>query len=57
MSIHNDYVSHISQMTGDTTQSINADLKSAVLTLAKAQSYGFETIAEYEDAIREYVYN
>ena len=43
-------------MTGDTYSSVNSDLKPAVLTLAQANAYGFQSIEEYEDAIREYVY-
>ena len=56
MSIHSEFVTHICQMTGDTYSSVNSDLKPAVLTLAQANAYGFQSIEEYEDAIREYVY-
>ena len=56
MSIHNDYVVQIADMEGTSTRDIERGLTPATLTLADANRYGFSTIAEYEDAIREYVY-
>ena len=32
------------------------DAKPATLTLAEANRYGYETVDEYAEAIREYVY-
>ena len=56
MSIHNDYVVQIADMEGTSTRDVERGLAPATLTLADANRYGFSTIAEYEDAIREYVY-
>lgn len=56
MSIHHDYVVQIAEMEGTSTRDVEQGLAPAVLTLADANRYGFSTIAEYEDAIREYVY-
>ena len=56
MSIHSDYVVHIAEVEGDSTREIERGLKPAVLTLADANRYGFTTVEDYEDAIREYVY-
>ena len=56
MSIHNEFTVHICQMTGDNVTTVNAELKPAKLTLADANAYGFTTVEDYEEAIREYVY-
>ena len=56
MSIHNDYVVQIADMEGTSTRDVERGLTPATLTLADANRYGFSTIAEYEDAIREFVY-
>ena len=56
MSIHSDYIVQIAQMVGTSTRDVESGLKPATLTLADANRYGFNSIEEYEDAIREYVY-
>ena len=56
MSIHNDFVVHICESTGDSARVVRQELRPARLTLAMANAHGFETIDEYEEAIREYVY-
>ena len=56
MSIHSDYVVQIAQMDGSSTRDVERGLRPATLTLADANRYGFDTIEEYADAIREYVY-
>ena len=56
MSIHSDYVVHIAEMEGTSTHDVERSLKPATLTLADANRYGFSTVEDYEEAIREYVY-
>ena len=56
MSIHNDYIVQIAQMEGTSTRDVERGLKPATLTLADANKYGFNSIEEYADAIREAVY-
>ena len=56
MSIHSDYVVHIAEMEGISTHDVERSLKPATLTLADANRYGFSTVEDYEEAIREYVY-
>jgi hypothetical protein len=56
MSIHNDFVVHICEMTGDSSLVVDQELRPAHLTLAMANAHGFESIDDYEEAIREYVY-
>jgi hypothetical protein len=56
MSIHSDYVNNICEMTGDSPRIIDQELRPARLTLAMANAHGFESIDDYEEAIREYVY-
>lgn len=56
MSIHSDYVVQIAQMEGTSTRDVEHGLKPAALTLADAQRYGFDSIEDYADAIREMVY-
>jgi len=56
MSIHSDYVSIIAASEGTRPIDVQRDLRPATLTLAAANSYGFTTVEEYEEAIREYVY-
>ena len=56
MSIHSEVVHHLAEMTGDSAYNINTELKPAVLTLADANAYGFTSVEDYEEAIREAVY-
>ena len=56
MSIHSDYVSIIAECEGTSTREVERGLKPATLTLADANRYGFTTVEDYEEAIREYVY-
>ena len=56
MSIHSDYVVHIAEMEGISTRDVERSLKPATLTLADANRYGFSTVEDYEEAIREFVY-
>ena len=56
MSIISDYVSIIAEAEGVRPIDVQRDLRPATLTLASANAYGFSSIEEYEDAIREAVY-
>lgn len=56
MSIHSDYVAQIAEMEGTSTRDVERGLKPAVLTLADANRYGYSSVEELSDAIREYVY-
>lgn len=56
MSIRNDFIVHICESTGDSARVVAQELRPARLTLAMANAHGFETIEDYEEAIREYVY-
>ena len=56
MSIHNDFIVHICESTGDSARVVKQELRPARLTLAMANAHGFESIADYEEAILEYVY-
>ena len=56
MSIHSDYIVQIAQMEGTSTRDVERGLRPATLTLADANRYGFDTIEDYADAIREMVY-
>lgn len=56
MSIHNDFIVHICESTGDSARVVRQELRPARLTLAMANAHGFDTIDDYEEAIREYVY-
>lgn len=56
MSIHSDYIVQIAEMEGTSTRDVERGLKPATLTLADAQRYGFDSIEDYADAIREMVY-
>ena len=44
------------QQTGMSEREVLATSRPATLTLASAQAHGFESIEEYAEAIREYVY-
>ena len=52
----NPYIAHISEQTGMSESEVREYATPATLTLADANRYGFESIEEYEEAIREYVY-
>ena len=52
----NPYIFQIQQQTGMTEAEIRQSSRPAQLTLAAAQEHGFETVDEYEEAIREYIY-
>ena len=57
MSLRNDYIVQIAEMSnGASTRDVEKGLKPATLTLADANQYGFTSIEDYEEAIREYVY-
>ena len=53
MSLHNDFVVQICEITD---LIIDQELCPAHLTLAMANAHGFESIADYEEAIHEYIY-
>ena len=53
---YNPYVFQVMQQTGMSEAEVQATTAPASLTLSAAQEHGFETIEEYEEAIREYVY-
>ena len=57
MSIHSDYVSIIAECEGVRPTDVQRDLRPATLTLADANRYGFTTVEDFEEAIREYVYS
>ena len=52
----NPYITQISQQTGMSEREVRRSARPAELTLAGANEHGFETIEEYEEAIREYIY-
>ena len=52
----NPYTFQIQQQTGMSEREIRQSSRPAQLTLAAAQEHGFETVDEYEEAIREYIY-
>ena len=56
MSIHTEFVVQIAEMEGTSTSDVERNLTPAKLTLADANQYGFTSIEEYAEAIREYVY-
>ncbi len=53
---YNPYVFQVMQQTGMSEAEVRATSAPASLTLSAALEHGFETIEEYEEAIREYVY-
>mgnify|MGYP001284087755 CR=1 FL=1 len=53
---YNPYVFQVMQQEGMSEADVLRDATPATLTLAAANSYGFESIEEYADAIREAVY-
>ena len=42
---------------GGTRSEVRSSLRPATLTIADAQRYGFDTVEEYSEAIREYAAN
>ena len=56
MSIRHDFLVQIAEMEGTSTRDVERGLKAAVLTIADAQRYGFDTVEDYADAIYEMVY-
>lgn len=57
MSHLNDVLDDAAARIGGTRSEVRSSLRPARLTLAKAQAYGFDTVEEYADAIREYAAN
>tara|TARA_B100000902_G_C26447470_1_gene499076 strand:+ start:302 stop:478 length:177 start_codon:yes stop_codon:yes gene_type:complete len=57
MSYLNEVLDDAAARTGGTRYEVRTEMRSAKLLLADAQRYGFETIEEYADAIREYAAN
>ena len=53
---YNPYVFQVMQQTGMSEREVRETSRPASLTLASAQAHGFESVEEYEEAIREYVY-
>ena len=52
----NPYVFQVMQQTGMSEAEVRKTSRPASLTLAAANEHGFDTIDEYEEAIREYIY-
>ena len=52
----NPYIAHISEQTGMSESEVREYSRPATLTLADANRYGYESVEEYADAIREYIY-
>ena len=52
----NPYIAQISEQTGMSESEVQSSLRPATLTLAGANEHGFETVEEYAEAIREYIY-
>ena len=52
----NPYIFQIQQQTGMSEREIRQSSRPASLTLASAQEHGFESIEDFEEAIREYCY-
>ena len=57
MSYLNDCLDDAAARIGGTRSEVRSSLRPATLTLADAQRYGFDTVEEYADAIREYAAN
>ena len=57
MSYLNEVLDDAAARTGGTRYEVRTEMRSAKLLLADAQRYGFATIEEYADAIREYAAN
>lgn len=57
MSHLNDLLDDAAARIGGTRSEVRSSLRPARLTLVEAQAYGFDTIEEYADAIREYAAN
>ena len=57
MSYLNEVLDDCAARTGGTRSEVRTSMRSARLQLADAQRYGFDTIEEYADAIREYAAN
>jgi len=57
MSYLNTILDDAAARIGGTRSEVRASLRPATLTLADAQRYGFDTIEEYAEAIREYAAN
>lgn len=53
---YNPYVFQVMQQEGMSEADVMSNARPATLTLAEANRYGYESIEEYADAIREYVY-
>ena len=56
MTTYNPYVFQVMQQTGMSEAEVRKTSRAATLTLASANEHGFETIEEYEEAIREFIY-
>ena len=56
MTTYNPYVFQVMQQTGMSEAEVRKTSRPASLTLASANAHGFESIEEYEEAIREAVY-
>ena len=57
MSYLNEVLDDCAARTGGTRSEVRKGVRSARLLLADAQRYGFATVEEYADAIREYAAN
>jgi len=57
MSYLNEVLDDAASRIGGTRTEVRSSMRSAKLLLADAQRYGFDTIEEYADAIREYAAN
>jgi len=57
MSHLNNILDDAAARIGGTRSEVRSSLRPATLTLAKAQRYGFDTVEEYAEAIREYAAN
>ena len=53
--LFNTYVAQLAEQEGVRPWDVRRDLKPAVLTLQKAQSHGFDTVEEYEEALHEFL--
>ena len=57
MSYLNEVLDDCAARTGGTRSEVHTEMRSAKLLLADAQRYGFDTVEEYAEAIREYAAN
>ncbi len=52
---NNPYVLQIMQQTGMTESEVRKSSRPAVITLETAQSHGYDSVSDYEDALHDFL--